>query len=79
MVNPFKILNFYSIVITSLMLNIDAHGQVGGSAGYDSSLRAIEPKNITFNAGLAGSSSPQICRLIVAKSHRRVIYSLTPN
>jgi len=28
------------------MLNSDAHGQVGGSAGYDSSLRAIEPKNI---------------------------------
>ena len=46
MVNLLKILNFYSIVITSLMLNSDAHGQVGGSAGYDSSLRAIEPKNI---------------------------------
>ena len=79
MVNPFKILNFYSIVITSLMLNIDAHGQVGGSAGYDSSLRAIEPKNITFNAGLAGSSSPQIGRLIVAKSQGVSLTSISPD
>ncbi|GGW76234.1 S9 family peptidase [Alteromonas halophila] len=54
--------------MAGMLLSSQVCAQAGGTSGYDSSIQAIEPENITFDVGLAGTSPPQIGRLIVADS-----------
>lgn len=66
-------------VIAGLIFTGHVYSQAGGTSGYDASIQAIEPENITFDVGLAGTSPPQIGRLIVADSQGASLTSVSPD
>ncbi len=66
-------------VIVGLIFTGHVYSQAGGTSGYDASIQAIEPENITFDVGLAGTSPPQIGRLIVADSQGASLTSVSPD
>lgn len=65
--------------IAGLIFSSQVFSQAGGASGYDVSLQAIEPENVSFDVGLAGTSPPQIGRLIVADSQGASYTSLSPD
>lgn len=66
-----------AVVISTASFN--AFSQSGGMKGYDKTLEAIEPYNVSFSVGLAGDTPPAISRLILAESRGIRNSSLSPN
>lgn len=65
--------------VSSVAQPLGETSMTGGTSGYDKSIEAVEPRAIKFDVGLAGSSPPEIGRLIVADSQGASYTSMSPD